>query len=137
MAGELINVIGSYATVQASASTATGSISGGAVTTITTALGATEAAYALLDFKILITLNSPTADGYITIYRKNSDQPAPTNSYLHERVGRAALDTQTGLYYLRGIDNTDPADTFYTKNDSGTTITYSMEARGRTSKVAV
>lgn len=129
--GDGINVYGSYATVQASASVADAAISGGSVTDIETAL-TTEKLMFLLDFKIIITSGTPVANGYIAIYKRNSDQRPPTTSYKQVHVGNAVLDVATGNYYLRGVPNDDVLDRYYALNESGTTLTFSVQARGRT-----
>jgi len=86
----------------------------------------------LLDFKVIISVTNPAADGYIPIFKRNSDQPVPTASYQHTWVGNAHLDTQTGNYYLRGVPNDDELDTYYCLNKSGVTTTIALEARTRT-----
>jgi len=141
MAGELINVEGSFATVQASSAVADGAFSAGTRTTITTALGATESTYPILDFKLDITSGTPTENGVVHIYRRSSDgtdeSPAPAGSYLQEYVGTITLDNTTDEYYLYGVNNPAPDSTYYWFNDDGAvTLTAALSARGRSYKTA-
>jgi len=129
--GDGINIAGAYVEVQASHNPADGAMSTGAVVDIATA-HASEKNRFLIDFKVVVTAGTPVADGYIAIYKRNSDQPVPTTTYLQTYIGTAILDTQTGNYYLRGAVNDDPLDTFYVMNKSGTQLTYSTQCRMRT-----
>ena len=129
--GDGINKAGAYATVQAASSTADGAFSAGASTAIGTAIAA-ESAYFLLDFKVIVSVGTPVAEGAIHIYKRNSDQPAPTATYKQTLVGSAIPDAATGNYYLRGVVNDDPLDSFYMQNAAGATLTIALEARGRT-----
>ena len=139
MANETLNSKGSYATFQAStASIATGAISTGAVTAPAAAIGA-EDLYALLDFKIIITSGTPTAGNTIDIYRRPSDgtnnSPIPVVAdYLANYVGSVTLDNTapTSYHYLYGVSNPDDNDTYYMVNNSGATLTFELQGRGRT-----
>lgn len=135
MSGETINenASGTYTEIQASNGPAQAAFSTGTVTSIAGALSATEELLPLLDFKFLVTVGTPSADGFLTLYRKHSDQPAPTTSYKVTPIRSVILSSVATdeNYYIRGIPNTDPADTFYTENQSGVTLTFSVQARGR------
>ena len=138
--GDGINVSGAYATVQASTGgVVDGAISGGAVTSIATALPA-EADYFLLDFEVVIAAGTPVAGGYCSVYKRGgggaAQAPAPSTTFESIYVGSASIDTQTGSYYLRGVVNDDPADTYYVQNNTGATVTVELKARGRTYRVA-
>ena len=136
MANEAINILGSYATVQASSSTANGAICAGAVTAITAAIS-TESLYGMLDFQVNVSVGTPVAGDTIDIYRRPSDgtnqAPIPaTADYLQQYVGSVTLDNATGYYYLYGVANPDVNDTYYMVNNGGATLTIAMKARGRT-----
>ena len=139
MANETLNSKGSYATFQASqAGVTTGAISTGAVTAPAAAIGA-EDVYTLLDFKIIITSGTPTAGNTIDIYRRPSDgtnnSPIPvTANYLANQVGTVVLDdtVATSYYYYYGAANPDDNDTYYMVNNSGATLTFELQGRGRT-----
>ena len=138
--GDGVQVSGAYATVQASTASITdGSISGGAVTNITTALPG-EADYFLLDFEVVVSAGTPVADGYCSVYKRGggdaAQAPAPAADFLQIFVGNAVIDNQTGSYYLRGVPNDDPADTYYVQNNTGATLTIELKARGRTYRTA-
>lgn len=141
-AGDAVIVRGTYATVQASASVANGAMSGGAVTAIGAALAATEEDYPLLDFRISMTVGTPTTPGTIDIYRRPSDgtnqAQAPTAAYKQQYVGSVQLSTSaaTQYYYLYGVANVDQGDTFYGYNASGATLTFVIAARGRSLNTA-
>ena len=130
--GDGINKAGSYATVQAAASTANGAMSAGAVTNITTAIP-NEKDYFLLDFQVIISVAAPTANTTVDIYRRaNGDQSAPSSTFKSQYVGSVVLNAATGNYYLYGVPNPNPSDTFYAWNASGVTTTIELKARGRT-----
>jgi len=137
--GDGINKSGSYAAVQASASVADGAMSGGANTTIAAAIPA-ESEYFLLDFQAVVTGTQTDANGVLNIYKRPSDgttpAPAPTASTFESiYVGSIKLDTSAGTYYLRGVVNDDPSDTYYVQNKGGNSLTLTLNARGRTYRV--
>ena len=133
--GDGINVSGSYATVQVAASTVDAAMSAGATSSVATALPA-EAAYFLLDFEVIVSVGTPLADGYVSVFKKagggSAAAPDPTTTFQQIFVGNATLDITTGSYYLRGVPNDDPADEYFMQNQSGSTITIALAARGRT-----
>jgi hypothetical protein len=137
MAGEtIIQPSSSWVTLQAAASTADGAMCAGAVTAISaTTLTANEQKYPLIDFRAVVTVAPPSANTSIDIYRRSSDgtnqQPVPAADYLQQYVGSAMLDDATGSYYLWGVQNVDPAATFYAFNNSGTTVTIQLVGRTR------
>ena len=137
MANEAVQATGSYATAQASASSiADTNISTGAVTAIGSAI-ASESTYPLLDFQCNITSGTATAGQTVDLYRRPSDgtnqAPIPaTADYLHQYVGSFTLDNATGYYYLYGVTNPDANDTYYMVNNSGATLTFALNVRGRT-----
>ena len=139
MANETLNSKGSYATFQASqASVATGAISTGAVTAPAAAISG-EDLYTLLDFKIIITSGTPIAGNTIDIYRRPSDgtnnSPIPVVAdYLANFVGSVKLDNTApaSYYYMYGVANPDDNDTYYMVNNSGVTLTFELQGRGRT-----
>ena len=135
MANETIQTTGSYATCIGSNNPSDSAFSTGTITAIGSAI-ANEDLYPLLDFKLDITVGTPTADTTVDLYRRPSDgtdqQPIPATDYLHEYVGSFVLDNATDEYYLYGIPNPDPNDTYYALNNSGAQITFSVLVRGRT-----
>ena len=137
MAGESINAKGSWATIQAANSTATGSFSAGTRTTITAALTTgSEDEYPLLDLQLNVSVGSPTENAQIRVYRRSkadgtNEAPAPAGSYLQEHVADFTIDNATGYYYLYGIPNVDENATYYLYNDDSVTLTIALAARGR------
>ena len=130
--GDGINKAGSYATVQVAASVANGAMSGGNVTDIATAIPA-EKDYFLLDFRVDVTVTAPSVNTTIDIYRRPAaTAPVPSATYKEQYVGSVVLAAATGSYYLRGVPNPQPTDTFYCWNASGVTTTIALLARGRT-----
>ena len=138
MANEAIQATGSYATAQAASSTADTVLSAGAVTAIGTAI-ATEDLYPMLDFKLTLSVGTPVVGGTVDVYRRPSDgtnqSPAPVAAdFLTNYVGTFTVDDTavTTYYYLYGVSNPDPNDTYYMVNNIGATITIALSVRGRT-----
>jgi hypothetical protein len=138
MANETVQATGSFATAQAATSTGDGVLCTGSVTAIGTAI-ATEDLYPLLDFKLTISSGTPVVGGTVDIYRRPSDgtnqSPAPVyTDFLTNYVGSITLDdtAATSYYYLYGVANPDPGDTYYMVNESGATLTIALSVRGRT-----
>mgnify|MGYP000512817886 FL=1 len=138
MANETIQATGSYATAQAATSTADAALCGGAVTAIGTAI-ATEDLYPLLDFKLTVSVGTPVVGGTVDVYRRPSDgtnqSPIPVAAdFLTNYVGSFTLDNAavTQYYYLYGVVNPDPGDTYYMVNNDGATLTIALSVRGRT-----
>lgn len=138
MANETIQATGSYATCQAASSTADATLCAGAVTAIGSAI-ATEDLYPLLDFKLTVSSGTPVAGGTVDVYRRPSDgtnqSPAPVVAdFLTNYVGSFVIDNAavTQYYYLYGVSNPDPGDTYYMVNNDGATLTILLAVRGRT-----
>ena len=136
MANEMIQATGAFAVCQAASSTADGALCGGSNTAIGSAI-ATEDLYPVLDFKVDVSVGTPVAGGTVDVYRRYSDgtdhEPTPAVAdFLKYYVGAFMLDNQTGYYYLHGVANPDPADTYYMVNEGGATLTIALEVRGRT-----
>lgn len=144
MAGEAINVTGTWATIQAAASTANGAFSAGTRTTITAALTTgSEDDYPFLDFQLAVSSGTPTENGTVHVYRRSkadatNESPAPAGSFTQEYVGTFTMDnTASSYYYLYGVANVDKNATYYLYNDDGTsTLTIALKARGRTYNTA-
>ena len=135
MANELTTIHGSYASIISSAAVTGGAVSGES-SSVATALSATEEIYAELDFKLLAS-TAHTAGDTVDVYRRASDgtnaSPAVTLTHLHQYVGSITMNgTVSTYYYLYGVQNVDPEDTFYFVNNSATTITFVLSVRGRT-----
>ena len=137
MSGEGINVKGSYATCLTAASVSADALSGES-DSITTAISS-QASYFLLDFKLTNSSGTSVAGKTIDIYRRPSDgtndSPAPVVAdFLNNYVGSFTLDNAaaTTYYYLRGVDNPDPSDTFYLVNKNDNALTLALAVRGRT-----
>ena len=138
MANETIIAKGSYATIQATANISDNVLSAGTVTPIGTAIPS-EALYPLLDLKLTVSTGTPVAGGTIDVYRRPSDgtnqSPLPVvGDFLTTYVGSFILDNAlpTQYYYLYGIANPDPNDTYYMYNNDGATLSITLAARGRT-----
>lgn len=143
MTGEAINVTGTWATIQAAASTATGAFSAGSRTAISAALTTgSEADYPLLDLQLNVSVGTPTENGLVHVYRRSkgdgtNESPAPAGSFAQEYVGSFVIDNATGYYYLYGIPNFDKNATYYLYNADGTaTLTIALAARGRSYNTA-
>ena len=136
MAGETINQLSSsWVVLQASNSTVDGAMSAGAVTAIgSTSLTANEQKYPLLDFRVSASAVG-TVNQTFDIYRRPSDgsnpAPAPSDTYLQQYVGSAVVNAATGSYYLYGVSNVDPADSYYVMNNTGITQTCVLNGRTR------
>jgi hypothetical protein len=137
MSGEAINVKGSYATCLSVASVSADALSGDS-DSITTAISS-QAAYLLLDFKLTNSSGTSVAGKTIDVYRRPSDgtndSPSPVVAdFLNNYVGSFTLDNAaaTTYYYLRGVVNPDPEDTFYLVNKNDNALTLALDVRGRT-----
>ena len=137
MANETLQAKGSYANILTGASVATATLSGES-DSITTGISG-EALYPLLDFKITVSAGTPVVGTTIDIYRRPSDgtndSPAPVVAdYLQNYAGTVVIDNAavSTYYYLYGVPNPDPADTFYFVHDNGSNLTIALSVRGRT-----
>ena len=134
--GEAITKLGTtgYSSIIASAAVNDGAMSLESGT-IAAEFGATEELYPLIDFMLDLT-TAPTADGVFELYRRPSDgtntAPAPTSTYKHQYVGSFITSSAADEYFLLGVENVDPNDTFYVFNDSGASETFELFARMRT-----
>lgn len=143
MTGEAINVTGTWATIQAAASTANGAFSAGTRTAISAALTVgSEADYPLLDLQLAVSSGTPTENGTVKVYRRSkadgtNESPAPAGSFVQEYVGEFVMDnTASSYFYLYGIPNFDKNATYYLYNNDGTsTLTIALAARGRSYNV--
>ena len=136
MAGETINVQGSYTNILTSATVNSAAISGES-DSIATALSAAEEVYTKLDFKAVIITTTPTAGAVLDLYRRPSDgttqAPAPTASYKPHYCGSFTLTNSIGHYYLYGVVNSDENDTFYViNNDASANLPIQLLVRGKT-----
>lgn len=140
--GDVINVRGSYATVQAATSTGDGVVCTGSRTNIGTALAATVEDYPLLDLKLAVTVGTPTENETVDVYRIPDDgtnaAPATSTTYLQQYVGSFVLDDSapSQYYYIYGIANVDQNDEYVMINNGGATLTIALSARGRTVNTA-
>jgi len=139
MADELTTIHGAYTEIIASASIAAGAISGES-SSVATALSATEEIYAILDFK-LGSDTTHVAMETVDLYRRPSDgtndSPAVTSTYKPHYVGTFTLNGTTGtFYYVYGVENVDPEDTFYLFSNCAGTEDFALDMRGRTLKPA-
>ena len=138
MSGESINVRSAYVTVQAAIAVGDNSISTGANTNILTAHGAAIADYVLLDFKLLSSVTVPVLNGRVKLFKRHAGtQPVPTLTYQETFIGSFVLAASLGEYFIMGVVNDDPNDTYYIENDSGGALTLELLARGRAYKAAV
>ena len=140
--GDVILVRGSYATVQAASSTADDTVCAGARTNIGTALAATVEDYPILDFKLTVSVGTPTVNETVEVYRIPDDgtnaAPTTTTTYLEQYVGSFVLigSAPSQYYYLYGLPNVDQNDEYLMINRGGATLTIALSARGRSSNVA-
>jgi len=142
MAGESIRVLSAYKSIQASASVADGSFSGGSATALSgTDMTSTEQDFPILDFKLKAGAETPTADGMVHVYRRNSDGTdqslAPSLNYEKDYVASFQLAAVASKsYYFYGSENADKEAEYYLKNDNGTTLTLELFVRSRGFNVA-
>ena len=135
MANELTTVHGAYTEIIASGTISSGGLSARS-TSVAGALSATEEIYSTLDFKLQAE-TTHVADETVDLYRRPSDgtndAAAPTASYLHQYVGSFTLNgTASTYYYLYGVANVDPEDTFYLVSNCAGSEDFSLDIRGRT-----
>ena len=141
MAGETIGAFGTFATVQAADSMATGEFSTGSTTDIDAALTTgSESLYPLLDFRLTLSSGTPTDGATMAVYRipkagdgTASPTPDDTSVYKAQYVGSFVMhDTASSVYYLFGVENCDPYASYILENLDGTaTLTGALAARGR------
>lgn len=147
MAGETLGVRGSWATVQAADSMATGEFSTGSATAISTALTTgDESDYPLLDFRLTLSSGTPTDGATMSVFRipkadGTTASPTPDNTsvYKAQYIGSfTMMDVASSVYYLFGVDNSDPLCTYILENNDATaTLTGALAARGSSLKIAV
>ena len=136
MAGEAIQFTSPWWTGIGSSSPLNGALDTGDRTAASAAaISANEQKYELHDFELVIATGTPTTNRAVDLYRipnGNAAGRTPTPSYLQQFVGSFTLDAATGSYYIYGVAAGDPKDTYITQNNSGTTLTYSVNQRTRT-----
>ena len=135
MAGETTILFGAYVSVISSAAITAGGVSARS-SSVATALSAAEEIYPLIDFK-LVADTAHTAGETVDLYRRPSDgtndSPAVTASYKPHYCGSFTLNGSTGTYYyLGGVVNIDPSDTFYLYSNCVATESFTLHLRGRT-----
>ncbi|RMH12114.1 MAG: hypothetical protein D6698_15580 [Gammaproteobacteria bacterium] len=141
MAGEAIDVLGTYTSALAAATVTAGGFSGQSAT-ISNTVGVTNAQYVLLDLKLKVSgVNVPTQGVTIDVYRRPSDgtdtAPAPSAGYKQQYVGSFTLDAALGSYYLYNVPKGDPNDTFYlVNNESTNSLDLELLMRPRSMKAA-
>lgn len=107
-----------------------------------TSLSATEELFELLDFHLDISAagTALTEGSRVDVYRipnaNSAAAPTPAGSYKPHYVDSFIVDNLTGAqdYYMFGVPNVDINDTFITQNNTGQTITYTVNVRTRTSE---
>ena len=125
------NVEGVYSQIIAS-----GSVAGGGMSLMSSAMSSiAETDYLLWDFKIIITGGTPEADQTLSLYRKpGGDSPDPSAAYKQRLVKSVVLTTGNNTYYITGVEAEHAADIFAVGNDGANAVTFSVEARGRTTE---
>ena len=136
MANETVVTTSSYVSVISSASITSGGVSAESTSVAAAITDATEEKYPLLDFK-LVADTTHVADETIDLYRRPSDgtndSPAVTASYKPHYCGSFTLNGTTGTYYyLYGVANHDPEDTFYLYSNCAGTEDFTLHLRTRT-----
>lgn len=142
MAGETLRDSGSFVEIIASAAVANAAFSAESSVISSVLTTGAEANYPLLDFWCSITSGTPAATGLINLYRRpKSDGTnkgiAPSASNKVQYVGSFVLaaTAPTTYYYLFGVENCDPAATYYAENADGvSSLTFSVKVRARTYK---
>lgn len=140
--GDVITVRGTYATIQAAASTADGAVCGGSRTNIGAALAATEEDYPLIDLKLTVSVGTPTVNTTVAVYRIPDDgtnaAPTTTTTYKQVYVGSFVLigSAPSQYYYIYGVPNVDQNDEYIMINNGGATLTIALAARGRSVNTA-
>ena len=141
MAGEAIQVSSPWFTAISSSSPANTGMDTGARTSANAeaSLSANEKLYELHDFQ-LVTGAGGTAGNTVDLYRIPNGNVAgvtATPAYLQQFVGSFVISGGAGSFYIYGVPVGDPKDTYITQNQSGATLTYSVNQRTRTSGPAV
>ena len=135
MANETIVTVGTYTSITTITALADTNMSI-ASSTIAAALSATEEVYPLLDFKLEIASGTaPSLNSTFDLYRRPGDgtdaAPVPTTTYLEQYVGSFVLANANDDYYIYGVANTDPNDTYYVLNNGGQTSTGALWVRAK------
>ena len=144
MSGETILALGTWATLQAAASTANGAFSAGTRTAISSALTTgSESDYPLLDLKLEVSSGTPAENGTVDVYLRGKadtdEEPAPSGDFKPHYLGSFVMDnTASSEYYLYAVPNLDPEGTLYLYNNDGTsTLTIALKGRARSYNAAV
>ena len=139
-ANETLINLGTWATLQAAASTADGAFSAGTRTVVSTALSTgNEADWPLLDLKLAVSVGTPAAAGTVDVYLRGKadtdEEPAPDATDLghsHFLGSFVMHDTAASEYYLYGVPNLDKSGTLYLFNNDGvSTLTIALSGRAR------
>ena len=128
--GDGINVRGSFATMQASASTVDGAFLASAPSDVATAIPG-EQDYFLVDLQSTVGAGS-TAGGYLSVFKQTAGASVPSPTHQAIYVGSMQIDATTGTFRLNGVPNEDPTDKYYVQNNTGGTVTLDLQVRGRT-----
>lgn len=139
-ANELLLNFGTWATLQAAASTADGAFSAGSRTVIATALSTgNESEWPVLDLKLAVSSGTPAAGGVVDVYLRGKadtdEEPAPDATDLghsHYLGSFVMHDTGSSEFYLYNVPNLDPDGTLYLLNNDGvSTLTIALKGRAR------
>jgi hypothetical protein len=138
MTGETLNSKGSYATAQDATSTTDGSVCGGTVYAIGTAIPSQDL-YALIDLQVILSSGTPASQGRVDIFRRASDgtnnsSPPVYADFKHGWVGTVSFDdiAATTYAYLYDVRNPDEGDQYYMISELGATCTIELKVRGST-----
>ena len=90
----------------------------------------------MFNFKPEITAGTAhTLNKTFDLYRRPADgtdsSSIPTTTYLQQYVGSFVVANANGQYYIYGVPNPDPNDTFYVLNDGGQTSTFTLDVRAK------
>ena len=144
MAGETIRDSGAFVALITSAAVANAAFSAESSVVSGVLTTGSEANYPLLDFQLTITSGTPAATGLVNLYRRpkadgtnKGNAPTATNKIQYVGTFVLAAIAPTTYYYLYGVDNADPAATYYAENADGvSSLTFAVAVRARTYKAA-
>ena len=142
MAGETLRDSGAFVEVIASGAVANAAFSAESSVISSVLTTGAEANYPLLDFKLSITSGTPATTGLVNLYRRpkadgtnKGNAPTATNKIQYVGSFVLAAVAPTTYHYLFGVENCDPASTYYAENADGvSSLTFSVQARARTYK---
>jgi len=144
MPNEALIATSSYVEIIPSAAVATSSWSADseALNATGNVTDANEQLYLLIDFQILVTAETFADGDTLDIYRIPSDgtneasSPDDYTTGAPHYIGSVSADAASSTLYFFGAKNYHPTDKFKVLNNSASSVTFSVNARTRSSGTA-